>query len=252
VEPVRPGIWKERIVFGPANTRGHIDRWQSWRFSLHHGNTSGMRSPIMGEAAGEIAGLHEVICEDIEHLLERFFSICPMREEMSDVGPAALPRSAHQLRCHVQLIERLIPDLVQPVGCCHAWSDTRIDKIEEEQSDETIWCLAGERQHRGSANVMADDTHVLETKCIQERQHIRRMITGPNGPAGFSLSPKPRRSGAIKEKWSAKRVITRSQVNQNSGHPWSSSDLLPFLPSFMSRVCSGYAPSQGELQTRLG
>jgi integrase len=29
-------------------------------------------------------------------------------------------------------------------------------------------------------------------------------------------------------------------------------DLLPFLPSFMSRVCSGYAPSQGELQTRLG
>ena len=43
--------------------------------------------------------------------------------------------------------------------------------------------------------------------------------SGPNGPAGLSLSPNPRKSGAISRKRSASRVITGSQVSQNSGQP---------------------------------
>src|SRR6202000_1268411 len=78
---------------------------------------------------------------------------------------------------------------------------------------------------------------------------------GPYGPSGLSLSPKPRKSGATSVKRSASRVMTGSQVSQNSGQPCRSSSGGPFpavatwsaAPLARAVLCSIIAASSSTL-----
>lgn len=80
-------------------------------------------------------------------------------------------------------------------------------------------------------------------------------------------SEKSRQTSVAMTKWHARKKIDKLEkalekiyrmptsgvrAKNVAAKALNGTDLLPFLPSFMSRVCSGYAPSQGELQTRLG
>src|SRR5262245_1166532 len=51
-ELIGPRIWKQRIVLGPAHAGRHVDRWQLWRFALHHLHPSRMGRAVMRKAAG--------------------------------------------------------------------------------------------------------------------------------------------------------------------------------------------------------
>ena len=70
----------------------------------------------MGEATPEIARFQEVVGVGIENVVMRVFSMRPVSQEMTDIGSAGLARRPHKLRCHLHLVEGLVPNLVQPVG----------------------------------------------------------------------------------------------------------------------------------------
>jgi hypothetical protein len=44
----------------------------------HHADSGGMGGAIMGEAAGEIAGLQEIVGEGLDHIVERLLAVRPM------------------------------------------------------------------------------------------------------------------------------------------------------------------------------
>ena len=137
-EPVGPRIGKQGIVLGPADAGRHGDLWQIGDFALHHRDAASIRGAVMGKAAGEVARLHEVVGEGIEHAVKGVFSVGPMPEKMSNVGFASAPCRADDRRCHFHLVERLVPDLLESIGFRHARADAGIDEIKEEQPDETI------------------------------------------------------------------------------------------------------------------
>ena len=69
---------------------------------------------------------------------------------MPDIGPARLARGADQSGRHLHLVERLVPDVIEPVGRGHARPDAGIDEIEEEQAGETAGLrirVYGEKGH---------------------------------------------------------------------------------------------------------
>ena len=117
---------------------------------------------------------------------------------MPDIEPAAFAGRADQRRRHLHLVEGLIPDVVEPVRLRHPRPDAGIDEVEEEQSGDALRrrsapaAASARRRHRGrryrpasapSASISAS----MSAACW----------SGPNSPSGLSLSPKPRRSGAI-------------------------------------------------------
>ena len=85
----------------------------------------------MSETAGEVAGLQEIIGEGFEDVVERVLAVRPTLQEITDIRPAAFARRTDQLRRHVHLIERLIPDTVEPLRFRHARPDTGIDEVKE-------------------------------------------------------------------------------------------------------------------------
>ncbi len=50
----------------------------------------------MGKAAGEIAGLEEVIGEGLEHIVESVLAMRPVSQEVPDIEAATFPAGADQ------------------------------------------------------------------------------------------------------------------------------------------------------------
>ena len=85
-----------------------------------------------------------------------------------------------------------------------------------------------QRLHHRAADVVTDDAGLLRGRARPSAPACRRRAGRARyGPSGLSLSPKPRRSGAYSVKRSASRVMTGSQVSQNSGQPCSNSSGCP-------------------------
>ena len=149
-------------------------------------------------------------------------------QEMPDIAPAAFAARADEGRRHLHLVERLVPDVVEPLRLRHPRPDAGIDEVEEEQSGDALRRAAApaaasarrrrrDRRCRPASSPSASISASMSAACW----------SGPNSPSGLSLSPKPRRSGAYSVKRSASRVMTGSQVSQNSGQPCSNSSGRP-------------------------
>src|SRR5215472_18691433 len=82
-------------------------------------------------------------------------------------------------------MERLIPDLVQPIRRAHPRPNSRIDEIEKEQTCDALWRLARQRLHCRAANVVADNAGPPYPQRVQQRQHIRAMICRSERPVRF-------------------------------------------------------------------
>lgn len=111
-------------------------------------------------------------------VVERGLAMRPVVQEMADVGAAGLVAGADQRGRHLHLVERLVPDVVQPVGRGHPRPDAGIDEIEEKQPGNALRCPAGERLHNGAADVVADHAGLLDPERIQQRQHVVGMLIG--------------------------------------------------------------------------
>ncbi len=57
------------------------------------------------------------------------------RSGMPDIKAAAVARRADKARGDLQLVEGLVPDIVEPVGLGHARADAGTDEVEKEQSE---------------------------------------------------------------------------------------------------------------------
>jgi type I restriction enzyme R subunit len=97
-----------------------------------------------------------------------------------------------------------------------------------------------------------DDTFVLD--FVNERDDIFKAFKSYHGVTEIGEMPDPHQLYAIQHELEASPVIDKGEIIQfcevwfrNRREP----DLLPNLPSFISRVCSGYAPRWGVLRTRL-
>jgi len=64
-----------------------------------------MRRAIIGKAAGEVAGLEEIIDEGLQHVVEGIFSKTPVFQEIADIGAAAFAAGADQRWGDLQLVE---------------------------------------------------------------------------------------------------------------------------------------------------
>src|SRR5216683_110251 len=117
-------------------------------------------------------------------------------EKVSDIGPAAFARRADQGWRHLQLMEGLVPDIVEPIGLRHARPDAGIDEVKEKQSGHALRCCSRHRLHQGATDVMADDADLPHAERSISANMSAACWSGPNGPMGLSLSPNPRRSGA--------------------------------------------------------
>src|SRR5207248_758698 len=69
-EAVGPLIGEERIVRRPAHASRRRNRRQDGPLALQHGDAACMGAAVMREAAGKIAGLEEIVDEDLEHVVE--------------------------------------------------------------------------------------------------------------------------------------------------------------------------------------
>src|SRR3982074_3000265 len=69
---------------------------------------------------------------------ESILAVGPMLQAVADIGPAGFARRTDQSGRHLHLMERLIPDIVEPLGLRHARSDAGIDEVEEEQSGHAL------------------------------------------------------------------------------------------------------------------
>jgi hypothetical protein len=78
-----------------------------------------------------LPGFQEVIGEGFDDVVERVVAVRQMLQEVIDISPAAFARRAYQLRRHLQLIEGLVPDIVEPLGLRHSRPDAGIDEIKE-------------------------------------------------------------------------------------------------------------------------
>src|SRR6185437_13618727 len=133
-EAVGPGIGKQRVMLRPADAGRHFDRREPWHLALHHPDSPVMRCAVMRKAAGEVAGLEEIVGEGFQDIVEGILAMRPGFQKVPDIHPAAFGRRAAQGRRHLHLIERLIPDVVEPLRLGHSRADAGIDEIEEEQS----------------------------------------------------------------------------------------------------------------------
>jgi hypothetical protein len=97
----------------------------------------------------------------------------------------AFARSADQGGRHLQLIEGLVPDVIEPIGLRHARPDTGIDEVEEKQSGDALRRFSRHRLHEGAPDIMADDADLLEVERVEQRHHIRGMLIGTERPIGF-------------------------------------------------------------------
>src|SRR5215469_5180443 len=129
-------------MFRPANASGRRDWRKARRFAFHHRNAAGMRGMVVGEAALQIAGLHEIGDKGLDDIVERVLSMRPMPQEVADIELAACSRRSNELRCHLHLVERLIPNLFEAVRFGHPGANTRIYEIEEEQPARPVWRFA--------------------------------------------------------------------------------------------------------------
>lgn len=70
---------------------------------------------------------------------------------------------------------------------------------------------------------------------VEQRQQVPRVHLGPDAvgepSSDFGLSPKPRRSGTIRSKWSARRTITEFPRQPELGPAVEQHDWWPVLAS---------------------
>ena len=152
----------------------------------------------------------------------------PGFQEMPDIAPAAFAARADERGRHLHLVEGLIPDVVEPIRLRHPRPDAGIDEVEEEQSGDALRRLPRQRLHQRAADVVADDAGLLRARAHPSAPACRR-------PAGRGrTAPRAcrcRRSRAGRARYSVKRsasrVMTGSQVSQNSGQPCSNSSGCP-------------------------
>ena len=144
-----------------------------------------MGGAIMRKAAGEIAGLEEIVGEGFEHIVEGALAMRPGLEEVPDIEPAAFARGADQGRRHRHLVKRLVPDIVEPLGLRHPRPDAGIDEVEEKQSGQPLRRHPRQRLHRRAADIVADDADPRQLQRIQQRQHVRRMLVGAERSVGL-------------------------------------------------------------------
>src|SRR4030095_12192826 len=69
-KPVGPVVRKQRIVLGPPQASRHRDRGEARGLALHHADPGSMGGAIMSKAAGEIAGLQEIVGEGLDYIVE--------------------------------------------------------------------------------------------------------------------------------------------------------------------------------------
>jgi hypothetical protein len=91
---VGPGVWKERVVFRPANTSRHLYRGLSRRFSLDHSDASLVSSFVVCKTSLQVTGFEKVVDKLFENIVEGILAVSPMSEEMAEVSRATLPRCA--------------------------------------------------------------------------------------------------------------------------------------------------------------
>src|SRR5580692_9922524 len=104
-EPVGPGIGKQRVMLRPADAGRHLDGRELRRLALHHPDPPRMSGAVMRKAAGEVAGLEEVVGESFEHVVEGILAMRPGFRKVPDISPAAFARRADQAWRHLHLIE---------------------------------------------------------------------------------------------------------------------------------------------------
>ena len=114
-QAVGPGIGKQRIVLGPAHAGGHIDRRQLRGFALHHPDRGRHGPHGNAQSRRRDCRALKIVDEGFQHVVEGALAIRPVLQEMPDIGPAALACRADQRRRHLHLVERLVPDVVEPV-----------------------------------------------------------------------------------------------------------------------------------------
>ena len=143
---------------------------------------------------------------------------------MPDIKPAAFAARADQPRRHLHLVERLVPDVVEPVGRAHARTDAGIDEIEEEQPRTAApapcapAAASRRRRRRGrprrSAPRQAHPSTPACLMCAARARRGRRACWSRRSRAGRAQSSVKR---------DARSVMTGSQVSQNSGQPCNNS-----------------------------
>src|SRR3981189_2770527 len=131
VKPVGPGKRKQRVMLGPADAGRGIDRSELWRLAFHHSDAPLMGGTVMRKTAGEIAGFQEIIGEGFDDVVERILAVRPGLEKVANIRPAAFARSADQAWGHLQLIEGLVPDVIEPFGFRHLRPDAGVDEVKE-------------------------------------------------------------------------------------------------------------------------
>jgi len=132
-KPVHPGAEDHRIVASAIEAARHLDLRQDGRTVAHQRHAGSMGRPIPGEAALEIAGLHEVVDEVLDLAIESARHMRPVPEHAVEKGAASLAALADELRCPGLLVEGLVPDLLDMVGVDPAPTDAGIRAVEEKE-----------------------------------------------------------------------------------------------------------------------
>src|SRR3954453_1598140 len=125
-QSIGPGIGKQRIVLGPAHAGRHLDRRDRRCLTLQHPDPPGMGGAVIGKAAVEVAFLQKIVGKGVEHIVESIFAMRPVLQKIADIGAAAFAGRADNFWRDVQLVERLVPDVVQPLRFRHPRADAGI------------------------------------------------------------------------------------------------------------------------------
>lgn len=95
-----------------------------------------------------------------------------MVKEVPEVVFARFPVPPNELRCPKPLVERLVPDLLHALRLQPAFTDSRVDAVEEELSLKPLRvfpgeCLGDERPH-----IVADEAEAFDLECVNDALHI--------------------------------------------------------------------------------
>ena len=98
---------------------------------------------------------------------------------MSNISFATFTRSPDNVRRYVHLIEGLIPNFFETIGCAHPSANAGIYKIEQKKPEDTLGCQPGQWLNDCASDVMSNNSEFLNTHRVHQGNHIPRMIRRP-------------------------------------------------------------------------
>ena len=141
-----------------------------------------------------------------------------------EIGPAAFPRGADELRRERHLVEGLVPDLVDLPRIAKARADAVRRAIEEEKAGHPGGMVQRQPLHDERADIVADDAGALDP----QRLHERGDIVGQHAGTGL-VRPSGVRIAAL-----AEAAEVRRDQPPPSGQPFE--HRLPRRPEFRPSV----------------